>query len=423
VARFPQGRQSERCELLIKRGEAERQAGDRRFRATLLEAADVARAIGDDERLVRAALANSRGMQSETGVVDQGRMSALDSALAVVGRDDDMTRARLLALQAAELMYSDEWERRMRLSDEALAIARRLDDPEALSIVLNLRFVTLLAPVTLTERQANCVEAVTAAERTSNPLIRFYAYHWRTYACIETGEILAARSWAEREQDIVDRFRQPTTVWLRRADEANLAIIAGDLDLAEALAAAAFETGRSSEPDALVCYAAQQAAIAFERGTLGELVQPLQDAVRANPGLPGLRAIVALALSEVGRSDEARALLEPAVASGFAETPYDLTWLSVACIYARVAAVLDESAVAAVLYRALEPFSEQVAFPAFGVWGPVGLYLGSLALVLGDPAGAEHHLQQAARIAIRAGAPIWEARAVSQLRLPAGPAR
>jgi hypothetical protein len=423
LARFPGGRQSQRCGLLIKRGEAERQAGDRRFRATLLEAADVARAIGDDERLVRAALANSRGMQSETGVVDQARMSALDSALAVVGRDDDMTRARLLALQAAELMYSDEWERRVRLSDEALAIARRLDETDALSIVLNLRFVTLLAPGTLPERQANCAEAVSAAERTSNPLIRFYAYHWRTYACIEAGEILAARSWAEREQDIADRFRQPTTVWLRRADQANLAIIAGDLDLADALAATAFETGRSSEPDALVCYAAQQAAIAFERGTLGELVQPLHEAVRANPGLPGLRAIVALALSEVGRTAEAHKLLEPAVASGFADAPHDLTWVSVACIYAHVAAGVEDSAAAAVLYRALEPFSEQVAFPAFGVWGPVSLYLGSLAVVLGDPAAADRHLQQAARVAIRAGAPIWEARAVNRLGHLTEPAR
>jgi hypothetical protein len=43
--------------------------------------------------------------------------------------------------------------------------------------------------------------------------------------------------------------------------------------------------------------------------------------------------------------------------------------------------------------------------------------------VLGDPAGAEHHLQQAARIAIRAGAPIWEARAVNRLGQPAEPAR
>ena len=139
--------------------------------------------------------------------------------------------------------------------------------------------------------------------------------------------------------------------------------------------------------------------------------------------MPGFRATLALALVEAGRREEARRLLEQAVASSFPDTPHDITWLTVACIYAHVAAGLEDPAAAAVLYRALEPFSEQVAFPAFGVWGPVGLYLGSLALVLGDPAGAEHHLQQAARIAIRAGAPIWEARAVNRLGQLAEPAR
>jgi DNA-binding SARP family transcriptional activator len=423
LTRFPGQRDSDRCELLIKRGEAERQAGDSRFRATLLEAADVARAIGDDDRLVRAALANTRGMTSETGVVDHGRIAVLDAALASVGDEDDSARARLMAMQAAELMYSDAWERRVRLSDEALAIARRLDDPHALSTVLNMRFVTLLAPGTLSERQSNCVEAVSAAQRLSDPLIRFYAYHWRTYACIEAGDILSARSWAQREQDIADRFRLPTTLWLRRADEANLAIIAGDLDLADALATDALEIGRSSEPDATVCFAAQQAAIAFERGTLGELVALLQEAVRDNPGVPGFRALLALAFSEVARPDEARDLLAGAVDSSFPDAPHDVTWLTVACVYAHVSAGLDDAAAARVLYRALEPFSEQVAFPAFGVWGPVSLYLGSLAVVLGDPAAADRHLQQAARVAIRAGAPIWEARAVNRLGHLTEPAR
>ncbi|HEV7174723.1 MAG TPA: BTAD domain-containing putative transcriptional regulator [Solirubrobacteraceae bacterium] len=423
LSRFPGERESDRCELLIKRGEAERQAGDLRFRVTLLEAAHIARGIGDPDKLVRAALANSRGMQSETGVVDQGRMATLDSALAIVGHEDSSARARLLAIQAAELMYSDEWERRVRLSDEALAIARRLDDVHALSSVLSLRFVTLLAPGTLPERQANAAEAVAAAERLNNPLVRFYAYHWRTYACIEAGEILAARSWSERERDIAERFREPTSLWLRRADEANLAIIAGDLDVADQLSAEALEIGRRSEPDALACFAAQQASIAFERGTVGELAPMLAEAVRQTPGVPGFRATLALALVEAGRGEEARRLLEQAIASSFPDTPHDIAWLTVACIYAHVAASLEDPAAAAVLYRALDPFGEQVAFPAFGVWGPVGLYLGSLALVLGDPAGAEHHLQQAARIAMRAGAPIWEARAVNRLGRLAEPAR
>jgi hypothetical protein len=303
----------------------------------------------------------------------------------------------------------------VRLSDEALAIARRLDDPDALITVLNMRFVTLLAPETLAERQANTVEAVAVAERLSDPLVRFYAYHWRAYACLEAGDVLRARSWAAREQDIADRFRQPTTMWLRCADEANLAIIAGKLDVAYELATAALEIGQQSEPDALACYAAQQTSIAFERGRLGELVPLIEQAVHENPGVPGFRATLALALTEASRLDEAHQLVQQAAASDFQDLPYDVTWLAVACLYAHVSARLGDRAAAAALYRMLEPWSAQIAFPAFGVWGPVGLFLGSLALVLGDVDVAERHLLEAARAAIRAGAPIWEARAISRL--------
>ena len=415
LARTRDARDAQRCELLIKRGEAERQAGDQRFRQTLLEAAEIAQRIGDEDKLVRAALANTRGMQSETGIVDEGRMSTLDSAVRIVGDGDSPERALLLAMQAAELMYSGEWDRRVGLSDEALAIGRRLDDSAALSTVLNMRFVTLLAPDTLAERRANTIEAVAVAERLSDPLVRFYAYHWRAYACIEGGDVLSARSWAGREQDIADRFGQPTTLWLRRADEANLAIIAGKLDLADQLATAALEIGRHSQPDALACFAAQQVSIAFERGRLGELVPLLEQTVHNNPGVPGFRATLALALSEASRAEEARKLFEQAAASSFRDLPYDVTWLAAVCIYAHVCSKVGDVVAAKALYRMLEPWSEQIAFPAFGVWGPVSLYLGSLALVFGDVDAARRHLLEAARAAIRAGAPIWEAHAAGQL--------
>jgi DNA-binding SARP family transcriptional activator len=408
-------REGERCELLLKRGEAERQAGDRRFRETLLEAAEMAQRVGDDGQLVRAALGNTRGMQSETGIVDEGRIATLESALAIVGEGDSPERARLLAMQGAELMYSGQWDRRVRLSDEALTIGRRLGDADALSTVLNMRFVTLLAPETLGERQANTVEAVAVAERLSDPLVRFYAYHWRAYACIEAGDILAARSWAAREQDIADRFRQPTSLWLKRADEANLAIIAGKLDLAEELATSAFDIGRLSEPDALACFAAQQTSITFERGRLGELVPLLDQAVKDNPGVPGFRATLALAFSEASRVQDARNLVDQAMTSTFRHVPRDVTWLTVMCVYAHVSAGLEHLAAAAALYPMLAPWSQQIAFPAFGVWGPVGLYLGSLARVLGDLDAAKRHLTEAAHAATRAGAPIWGASAADQL--------
>ena len=406
---------AQECGLLVKRGEAERQAGDSRFRETLLEAAAIAQRIGDDAGLIRAALANTRGMQSETGVVDQERIATLDAALRVVGPGDGAARARLLAMEAAELMYSGEWERRVSVSDEALATARRLHDPDALIAVLNMRFVTLLAPETHPERSANTVEAVAVAERLDDPVDRFFAYHWRSYACIEEGDIAGARSWAARERELADRFRQPTTLWLADADEANLAIVAGELEAAAELAAAALETGRQSEPDALACFAAQQTSIAFELGRLRELTGLLEQAIEKNPGVPGFQATLALALTEDGRERDARALLDQAAASGFNVLPYDVTWLAVACIYAHVASELGAVEAAETLYELLAPWHRQIAFPAFGVWGPVGLYLGSLAGTLGEPGAAERYLSEAAGFAGRIGAPVWAARAERRL--------
>ncbi len=409
LQRQPVAAPSALSNLLVRRGDAERQAGDPRFRETLLDAADLALRIGDEPGLVRAALANTRGMQSQTGIVDGARIAVLKAALSIVGRQDTPERAQLLAMHAAELMYSQDWDTRIALSDEALAIARRLDDPDALTTVLNMRFVTLLAPHTHSERLANTLEAVDAAERLSNPIARFYAYHWRAYACIEAGDISETRTWLTRERDIAARFRQPAALWLARADEANLAIIAGDLECADRLAAEALETGRQSEPDALACFAAQRTSIAFSAGRLAELVPLLAQTVADNPGVPGFRATLALAQTHDGREDEAAVVLAHAVNAGFADVPRDVTWLAVMCIYAQVASRLELAAAATALYELLAPWERQIAFPAFGVWGPVALHLGSLAMCTGDFDAARRHLADATDAAERAEAPLWRA--------------
>ncbi len=57
----PGGDRSERCDLMIGLGEAQRQAGNPELRQTLLDAAALAQELGDVDRLARAVLANSRG--------------------------------------------------------------------------------------------------------------------------------------------------------------------------------------------------------------------------------------------------------------------------------------------------------------------------------------------------------------------------
>ena len=75
----PGGDRSERCELLIGLGEAQRQSGNPEYRQTLLDAAALAQELSDADRLCRAVLANGRGWVTATkfGAVDSERVQAL----------------------------------------------------------------------------------------------------------------------------------------------------------------------------------------------------------------------------------------------------------------------------------------------------------------------------------------------------------
>ena len=59
-------------------GEVQRDAGEASFRETLLAVARDAVSAGDDELLIRAALANSRGFTSTMGGVDTDRISFIE---------------------------------------------------------------------------------------------------------------------------------------------------------------------------------------------------------------------------------------------------------------------------------------------------------------------------------------------------------
>ena len=399
---------AERCDLLIRKGEAERQAGDPRFRDTLLTAGRLARVKGDQRALVRAALANTRGLQSATGVVDRERIEVLSAALTAVGAQDGADRARLLALLSAELTFDDR-DRCVALSDEAVALARWLEDPATLSMVLTLRFVAIWSPEMHAEREANTLEALTACESLTDPLAEFHALHWRGVVCIEGGDVAQARRWIARERELADRLRQPTLLWLAGGQEANLAIIDGRLGDAEVLSAAAFETGARREPDAVACYAAQLTALRFQLGTLGSLAGMIAQTVAENPGIPGFRSTLALALCEAGHEADAREILRDDAATGFTALGRDATWLAVICLYAEAASRLGDRHAAATLRPMLEPCSDLVAFPGWGPWGPVDHYLGLLAETVGDLDTAEQRLHMADERAARARAPLWSA--------------
>jgi tetratricopeptide (TPR) repeat protein len=401
-----------RFELLVGLGDAQRQAGDPEFRTTLLDAASLARRMQDGPRLVRAVLANNRGFVSASGVVDDERLHALEAALDAVGPDDSAQRAVLLATLAAELAFSPtDRERRVERSDEALAIARRLDDPAALSRVLSLRFVTLWTPETLQERLANNEENVAAARRTGDPVAEFHAVHWQAAAFVEAGRLNDAHRDVEHEAVLAERLGQPTMRWLATYDRANLEIITGRLAEAEQHAHEALEIATlSAQPDALSFFTSQLTNIRYEQGRLAELQPLIAQVVADNPGIPAFRAVLALACCEGDLDDEARRLLAYEHETEFSELPRDVTWLPGLAIYAEVAAHLQESAAGEVLYDLLAPWAGQVVYSGISAWGSVDHHLGAVAGVTGRYAEAEEHLRQAAELNVALRAPIWVAR-------------
>lgn len=108
--------------------------------AVLAAAADDARQLADARRLAQVAIAhNLMGFARPVGRTDDVVVALGQEALDGLPAEDDPLRARLLAVVGLELAWSPDSEWRRALLDEALAMARRLDDRRVLADVLGLR--------------------------------------------------------------------------------------------------------------------------------------------------------------------------------------------------------------------------------------------------------------------------------------------
>jgi class 3 adenylate cyclase/tetratricopeptide (TPR) repeat protein len=400
-----------RCDLLIGRGIAERQCGDASFRDTLLEACTIARELGDSARMIRGAVANTRGFVSETGKVDTDRVAMLEAALEAVGAADSPERARLLAVLSSELTFAGDWARRKGLSDESVAIARRLGDPTLVGDVLSLRFITVWTPETLDERLADTERGLAIAEESGNQLALLRALHWRAAAAVEAGQLQLAGQLVTRQTELAGRLREPTYSWLAAYDRATQALMTGLLEEAERSAEDARVIATDSgQPEALAFYAGQLINIRFEQGRLEELEPLIAVQVETNPGIPAFRGALALARAEAGMHEQALEVLAVDAELDFSGLPYDSNWLAGMAIYAEACALLDDRRAAAALHELLAPWIDHVAFNSATTWGLVERHVGNLERVLGRYEEAEQSLRRAAERHAAMGAPLWRAR-------------
>ncbi len=405
--------EGERVELMIALGEAERRAGSAGHRETLLRAARLAEARADADALARAALANTPGSKPAAfGATDHERVEALEAAVQAVGEEDAPARARLLAILALELFHDRNRPRRLALSDEALAIARRLDDPAILSHVLVARPFAIGGPDTLAERLANTAELLDVAERLGDPVTAHRAWWLRFRMAVEVGDPEEADRCLEAQERLIADLRQPVFTWMTTLQRIARAFRRGELDDADRLALAAFAQGQAAgQADAPLYFAIHLFQLRYEQGRPDEAEETLTKIMDSASELPAVRAMLALAYSELGRLDDARALFEGLAGSDFAQLQVEASWVVTLCYSAAVCAALRDADRAASLHRLLAPYPDHVAVFAVGLGiGSVAHHLGLLATTMGDYEEAEARYAGAEAIHTRIGAPTWLAR-------------
>jgi class 3 adenylate cyclase len=409
-----------RLELLIGRGEAQRRAGYPAYRQTLLDAAHLARELGDAPALARAALANTLGYMWTAFSVDTDRIEVLESAIAAVGGDDPALRARLLATLGLELAWQPDPTRRVALSEEALQIARTLDDPATLAHVLLARDYTITDPQNVAERFDATTELLAIADQLGDPVVASRALSLRFKVAMERADVAEAERSLVRNEALVADLGQTDLTFFVLHHRASLAVLHGDPD-AEQRLSAADELGRKIGQGGAIAapeifWASRLFELRIEQGRFEELsgwFRAFAKRAGAPDGGPGfVLAMYARIRHENGESDVAAGVLDQLAAGGFTHPRHTLGWLVFMVQCAWVTARLGRKDWVPQLRSAMVPYADQLMIGAFAGWvgGSVSLYLAMLAATAGDYAQADAEFAAAAATHDRIRAPIWLAR-------------
>ncbi len=397
-----------RGEILLRLGDAYARAADTDTAKRIFkEAAEIAHRIATPETLARAAfgfvtsdepvrlgfgglLVTAMFAEGSTGI------ALLEDALAALPDEDSPMRARVLARLATALYPTPQNERRLGIAQEAIDMALRLGEPEALVEALHAQHWATLRPDSVRDRLENAHQTLLVATGAAEQEAAFLARHARLHCFLELFDAEGFDTELAAMEQLADRIRQPFYTWHVTCLRAIRTLLQGSPADAERQVRESSDIGRlrSSEYVTYMLEYAQMVGIRWTQGRIEEI----RDRVKEHGGrfrsIPRWRD--ALFAAEIGDQASARAEIERHARNDFADVPRDGLWLLHLSALAQACIVVGDRRRAEALYELLLPYADRNAISISTVpFGPVAMRLGMLAGFLERWDEAEPHFATA----------------------------
>jgi tetratricopeptide (TPR) repeat protein len=255
-----------RVELLLELGHAQTRAGEvAPGKKTCAAAAELARTLGDATLLARAAL--EHGTALIYGRVDRELVELLEEALEALPAADGVLRARVMARLAAALQPAEDPEGPIEIARDAIAMARRLGDREALLDTLRNGGSAMVDLGDLQERIDLDREHAVLAEELGNPVEALRGNLRSIMDYLQLGRLDDAFRAMRACDSITKDLNHPAYRWRPIALRVLRATWEGDFDEAERLAEEVRLLGeRAADPNAGVAHAMQKTRLLRMRG-------------------------------------------------------------------------------------------------------------------------------------------------------------
>ena len=402
--------EAQRCTLLLALGEAQRKVGEHlAAQETLLRAADIARALGRTENFVRAALELGR-LTHDAGLLTAPAVPLLEEALRELGAEDSLLRAKALGGLARVLGVTGVQQQALTYAQQAVAVARRLDDSELLADNLNGMVYALQGPEHTHQRLAYATEMLQLAQAANAQDLLINARWWCMYSLLELGDMPATDAELNTYAHVSEERQQPLHLHIATGVRATRALRQGRFADSERRAQEALALGQNLQTEtAAGIFGLQMFTLRREQGRLKELEPVMRYFVQQHTVAGAWRPGLALIYSELGRTEEARAEFEYLAQHDFTGFPVDALWMASITYLADVCTFLGDKARAATLYQLLLPYAGRnvVVGNAAACYGALSRYLGALATTLERWEEAAQHFEDALAMNARMEAWPW----------------